>query len=1113
MKLKSFVAAFLLTLAASVFAVGDGEPVANLWEVLPLASAESSTLPDQSPARWGQLDFREKEAWHQRMFQPDADGVSFTPPSLGFDKKNWQQYHGAWMRARKYVPSEWYGQHVFFAVDGLKCRKATLFVNGKEAAGFEDRRGRADIADFVKFGDRNEFLLLLDGGKKCDFMLLKGPPVLVPRGSESVDDIRVNTSWREKKLTVDITVSAEKPKTIAIIAKVLDKAGKEVKLIRETRDVPAGTTVVSSSVDWKDPIPWELGRGYLYTLKTVVRFGAKDSVCPDVRFGFREIWREGRKIFLNGHEQNLRTTGDPGIVTNGVKALTKLGYNTVDFRPRKEAEMVLSDAQLECFSTNGVGVIAPVAAFDRNFANGIAKSGSWRDDIKRESAVIVRRYRNWPCFLFNVFGADAYVPKHPGDPAHFGDEDGEAFPKTVNELADAARTVNSNVLYSSDSDGALGDLESATLAYDWAPVAEWEDRFSAWAGKAQRPFRVRGLRTPGEKDWYRDGRDCVTEILASFYGDRAYELEPDEIRFAHRSNTVACAAHPLVGEFGKDFLTRVGRAWRTVGVNGGIDWSDSDFAKTANAQFLGWIAGSPRVTDRRHAYEAGATVEKQAAMLWDGFRRRKISVQWKVGGKKKALASGLVEKTLEPGSPVLVPIRFKAPAVKAKARYTLNVKFLDEKGKTIGTDGFAFDVQPEVFGPPPYNTLCTAKTRVIEPFSLKSAADLPWEAIRNGLKVLVLPQSAEVMKSLGFEIEEVAPRQLCLRDFVSPAFAKLDEDDLREWYGQPRTEQIAKCGDEPYGNFVKAKGPQAPRWNYNNALCGFLLRTPDSVGYLPVIEGGFDGNASAVIRRFVGKGEIVFSTLSTIDRFGLNELKGAPVRDPSARKTQVAICDDLLQPAGPAHVRKVYPSGDYAVRLAKSLGIPTLEMGILPTSVVLCGPDSELSVNDIVSAVSRGSNVLIVDNRRLAEGLGFKVAEADPSAAVYRVNADPANPDLRSIGRNLLRFRASCPFARLSDAPKGWTIDADGMFASRTYREGGKVFVTQLDPFRLEDAIKAEKTYVNEKGKSVPMTDKVRKENLRRVDLTITRHRQFIARLLTLLGVGSGDGPLYSASR
>ena len=1161
MKTKTLVTAAALMFGSLAFASAEDTPVAKTWDLLPVESVPVPfALPDQSPARWGKWVFGEERPWFSYMLQPEAVGDRFEPPSIGFDTAGWQKFHAAWLRARKYVPVEWRGRRVFFSLSGIRCPKARLFVNGREIADIANRTCRIDVASALEFGDRNEFLLLLDGGNRSHFMLESGPPMLEPRDPDSVDDVFVHTSWREKRLTIGIQVSAEKPKTIGVVAKVLDGNGKEVKVIRETYDVPGGTSVVSPSVKWTDPIPWELGRGYLYTLKTVVLVGSKERACPDVRFGFREFWRKGRTVYLNGHVQNLRVTRDFGCNAFGAKMLAKLGFNVIDFRRDKEAEMLLDDGLLEYLSENGIGVIAPVAVFDRNSAGGMTKSDSWREDVRNASARVIRRYRNWPCFVMHGFGVDAYAPKHPGDPAFFGAEDAEPFPKTVNEYAEAGRAVNSNVLYSSDSEGALGDMEAVSLAYDGAETAEWEDRLSGWAANGRLPLRVRELKLPGWNGWYRDGRDCVTEILAAWYGDRAYELEPDSIRVCHRSNAVDCVRHPLVGAFARDFVTRVNRAWRTFGANGGIAWADPatgygmppppaadakekpkapkgkaeppkvaydflktekdvpaakpawanpawDLVKSLNTGFLGWIAGCPRVTDRRHAYEAGRTVEKQCVMMWDGSRSRKLSVQWKVVGKKKSVASGHVEKTLEPGKPVFVPVSFKAPAVKAKTRFTLNASFLDEKGKQIGTDSFVFDVQPEVFGPPPYNTLCTARTRVVEAFSLKSAADLPWEEIRNGLKVLVLQQSAEVMKSFGFEVDDAAPRRLFLRDRVSPAFAKLDEDDLREWYGQPRTEQTALFGAETYGHIVKAKG-RAPRWNYNNALCGLLLRTPDAVGYLPVIEGGFDGDWSAVVRRFVGKGEIVFSTLSTIDRFGLNELEGAPVRDPSARKTQVAVCDDLLLPPGPAHARKIYPAGDYALRMAKDYGTVFDRNGIVPNGVVLCGPDSDIDANELVSAARRGSNVLVIDNRRLAEGLGLKVAA--PSDGVYGVKADPTNPDLRSVGANVLHFRAPVVYSSLTGGGKDWKLDAEGMFASRTYREGGVIFVSQLDPYRLGDGVMAETHYLDAHGKKQPLNDKLRRENLGKVDLTVRHHRQFTARLLTLLGVGSGDGPLYS---
>lgn len=1082
-RLRRFVFAIAVTGACSVFAEDDETVVAKDWNVLPAKSVESQTPPDFSPARWGKWSFGDEPSGAASMFQDAAVGDGFTPPNLGFEQSGWRKYHVAWLRAKKDVPSSWRGKRVFFVMDGARGESAKLFVNERKPVELDTPDCRIEVTGLLDYGAQNEFVILLDGGRNGTVMMRKGPPRLVSRDVDTVDDIRVTTSWREKKLAVDVRVTLEKPKPVVLIVKVLDRDGKEVKTMRETVDLPEGTTVLNPSVQWNDPIPWEFGKGYLYTLKTTIRFGMKEHVCKDIRFGFREFWREGRKILLNGHEQKLNIVRDFGCNAEQAKQLTGLGFNVIDFRRTKESEMALDVGLLEKLSEAGIGVIAPVAVFDRNAAVEMTRRESWREDVKRDSAKLLQKYRNWPCFVMHTFGTDAYSPKFPGDPAHFGDEDTEPFPKVMNEYAAAARTVNSNVLYSSESDGALGDMESVSLAYDLSPICEWEDRLTGWAARGKLPFRVRGFTMPKNKDWYRDKSDCVTEILAAYYGDEAYDREPDWIKCGHLSNSVECASHPLVGEMMRDFHVRVNRAWRFAGVNCGIDWTglvpdlDGDFLKptkkvpepkcdwelpawkdikSANAEFLGWIAGSPRIVDRRHAYRAGETVEKQCVMVWDGIGAKTVFVEWKVVFKKKVLASGKAEKRLGSCTSASVPIRFAAPAVKRPVECTLKVRFFNSKHKAFLDDSIELEMLPEAAPLPGIKKLNTAKTRVIKPFSIKGPEDLPWDEIKNGLKVLVLPQSAEVMKSLGFEIDSVVPRRLSLRDRVSPAFADLTDDDLRDWYGQP------------------GSGPLFS----NNALCGFLLRTPDSVGYLPVIEGGFDGDSSAVLRRFIGKGEIIFSMLSTTDRVGLDELKGASVSDPCAEKTAAALYADLLLPAGPAHIRKAYPADDYSLKLTKDYGLVCDPKGVIPTGVVICGPDSEISVNDVISAVHRGSNVLIIDNSRLSKGLGLEV-EDKLCPGVYRVKTDPANPDLRSIGANVFRFRDRVSYKRITGGTKDWKVDADGMFASRTYREGGKVFVLQFDPYRFKESVR--------KGET-------------RIDMTIRHHRQFMSRILTLLG-------------
>ncbi len=48
-----------------------------------------------------------------------------------------------------------------------------------------------------------------------------------------------------------------------------------------------------------------------------------------VRFGFREIWRDGKNLLMNGHKVRLRTCFDYQANVHGIDFLHDIGYNVL----------------------------------------------------------------------------------------------------------------------------------------------------------------------------------------------------------------------------------------------------------------------------------------------------------------------------------------------------------------------------------------------------------------------------------------------------------------------------------------------------------------------------------------------------------------------------------------------------------------------------------------------------------------------------------------------------------------------------------------------------------------------------------------------------------------
>ena len=554
------LAALLALASLSAFAEPIREKIEKHWDAIPVDN-QSETIPDSPDEMWGKWHFWNGQWWAVTMFQKESLGPSWDRPMKGYGN-HWDSPKAVWMRVKRLVPREWHddGSRLVVEQNGIKGCDVTFFVNRKKIGVIKSPSGSLDITDAVKYGLENEFHMLLKGNGR--FRLEKDPPMFIVKPPVSVDDVFADTSWREKKLTVETTVTTSKKGKAEVLAEVVDADGKVVKKVSGKFDLEKGENVLKPSVAWADPITWELGRGYMYTLRTTVKIDKKPYKYRDVRFGFREIWREKKKIFMNGHEQKFRVTYNFGCNKYGAKFLQGIGYNCVQFAHQVALDPCIGDDMLEYLSENGISAIVPTCAFDWNTKVPLLKPGEKREEFKRIQAKNLRRYRNWPCVAMVYMGVNCYLPQWSYEAKYLGCGDNSDFAKMMTDLVASAKKTNPNVLYFSHSDGSTGEIASANLYFNWVPLQERVEWPSAWAGETGKfPFQACEFGHPYQYSWYQDKRDLVTELLAIYYGEEAYRTEPAKISDRHvEALYIRRLQHPLLWRFTDDFVTRLTRA-------------------------------------------------------------------------------------------------------------------------------------------------------------------------------------------------------------------------------------------------------------------------------------------------------------------------------------------------------------------------------------------------------------------------------------------------------------------------------------------------------------------------------------------------------------------------
>ena len=304
----------------------------------------------------------------------------------------------------------------------------------------------------------------------------------------------------------------------------------------------------------------------------VAPIGKFEIEYPPFRFSFREIWREGREIMMNGHKQRFRTVYSYGANLHGADFLHDIGYNVIHLSHRIEPDPRLDTDFLYGLAERGMGAVVPMPGISYPQQESV-----WRDpDIAEDYARVIgrnlKRYRNIPSIVLCYFGVNNIVPSWSMNPQWIGGGGTDGWKtELANRTADAGRKVNPNVLFFSHADGNCADIASHNLYLNFTPLQEREEWLSHWSRRGRLPYQAAEFGAPYFQSWYKDGVFLQTEYTAIYYGEDVYRDEPPDIlRRTRPSVYIRRVQSPNYWRFIRDFVWRTNRAWRTFGLNGGL---------------------------------------------------------------------------------------------------------------------------------------------------------------------------------------------------------------------------------------------------------------------------------------------------------------------------------------------------------------------------------------------------------------------------------------------------------------------------------------------------------------------------------------------------------------
>jgi hypothetical protein len=541
------------------------------------------------------------------------------------------------------------GKHLLsFLVEAVPLKGVLLSYNdtnsAREVAGTVERRGLCG-----------------------DVFLTSTPPA-------HVADLKIDTSVRKGELTVEVEPRGLAADVSYAVRVRIEENGRDVRAFTskpfKAADLKGGRLAVTEK--WRPEKLWDIHtpQNQLTAHVTLTEEAGKTvDVCYPVRFGFRELWIDGRDFYLNGTRLFLSAvpldnaqvgarTATYESARDTMKRLRSFGINFVythNYGCDPGSHVGFTDI-LRAADDEGMLVSFSQPHFghydwkapDADKANGYA----------RHAAFYVRAAQNHPSVVAYGMSHNATGYDEDMNPDRI---DGLRDPRTDNwsrnnaQLALRAEAIvkgldSSRIVYHHSS-GNLGSMHTANFYLNFVPSQELSDWFEHWATKGVKPVFLCEYGVPFTWDWtmyrgwYKGERAfgsakvpwefCLAEWNAQFFGDEAYRISEAEKRnlrweagqfragnlwhrwdYPHQVGSADFKGRQVViGEYLRDNW----RAYRTWGVSATSPWEYNAFwqlrdgANTARKDFkVDWDGL------QRPGFSADYTQRRPAMMSVDG---------------------------------------------------------------------------------------------------------------------------------------------------------------------------------------------------------------------------------------------------------------------------------------------------------------------------------------------------------------------------------------------------------------------------------------------------------------------------------------------------------------
>ncbi len=559
----------------------------GLWRWQP-AIPESKQTPTKD---WGY--FKVPGFW------PGLTSFMLTDSQTLYRHPHWQNASlagltAAWYEREITVPNDWTGRRIALDAECVNSF-ATVFLDGKQVGEIRFPGGEVDLTSACRPGGKHVLSILVDAMSLDAVMLsytdiakarqLKGTVrrrglcghvylVGTPPGPR-IAHVSVDTSVRNGKISFNTELDRLAGGARYSLRAQIARDGRAVtEFASQTltdHDLEDGR--ISFAANWKPDRLWDLhtpNNTYVLSLSLLDAGGRLIDVFPDVRFGFREFWIDGRDFYLNG--SRIYLSAYP--VENAGIGAALAGYDSARETMKRLKSCGINlvyTHNYDCAPGSHVSFVELLRAADDvgmlvSFSQPHFLHYRWqspdadRDNgYRRHAEFYVHTAANHPAVVFYSMSHNATGYEEEMNPDMI---DGVHDPRLAHELRDAKvalraeavvrRLDPSRIVYHHES-GNLGSMYTVNFYPNFTPIQELSDWFEHWATTGVKPLFTCEYGAPFTFDWamYRgwyNGKKeygsaavpwefCLAEWTSQFLGDRAFrvtEMEKANLRWEAR---------------------------------------------------------------------------------------------------------------------------------------------------------------------------------------------------------------------------------------------------------------------------------------------------------------------------------------------------------------------------------------------------------------------------------------------------------------------------------------------------------------------------------------------------------------------------------------------------